>query len=553
MNSLPANEQSPYQDQIQRSAVDQQHIITQLQSFDSLGEALLYAAGQTSDGIRPWGTQPTLRDRQLRSFLTQEPYTLSAVGTVIARNMGLAWHLDGPSTLVEQTQEMFHRAHFGQGWETFGTKIGWDYQTQDKAAFMELVRDEDNPDSPVVMFNQLDAGRCWHTGNPQVPVIYQDRLGRWHGMKWYQCLTLNEMPVGHETLYGLQYSSLTRMLVVSQIMRNILRIDEERSGGRWSRSLHILSGVKKETIEDALKEKQEQADNLGLMRYSLPGILTTTDPLVDPKLVTLSLSERPSDFKMDEYFSWYMTAMAMGLLVDYGELAPLPGARLGTGQQSQVMHAKSRTKGVAIWTNKIEHQFNFFGVVPRQVSFKYDDKDLDEDKQRAEVFLAYSQAFVQLQQLSAIDAEGAIQMLLDEQMMPQDVADGILQRAKQAEADQKRQDAAQQRAMAQQAAANAQNPNRQPTDQQAPPGPTSGRPSDVSLPDNENASSGRTASTATVTDGQRAQQRGTAVGQRDMTVELGNVERVVAEDRLTAEAKRALESMAKVMKHKLAA
>jgi hypothetical protein len=187
------------------------------------------------------------------------------------------------------------------------------------------------------------------------------------------------------------------------------------------------------------------------------------------------------------------------------------------------------------------------------VSFKYDDKDLDEDKQRAEVFLAYSQAFVQLQQLSAIDAEGAIQMLLDEQMMPQDVADGILQRAKQAEADQKRQDAAQQRAMAQQAAANAQNPNRQPTDQQAPPGPTSGRPSDVSLPDNENASSGRTASTATVTDGQRAQQRGTAVGQRDMTVELGNVERVVAEDRLTAEAKRALESMAKVMKHKLAA
>jgi hypothetical protein len=43
------------------------------------------------------------------------------------------------------------------------------------------------------------------------------------------------------------------------------------------------------------------------------------------------------------------------------------------------------------------------------------------------------------------------------------------------------------------------------------------------------------------------------VGHRDMTVELGNVERVVAEDRLTREAGRALESMAKVMKHKLAA
>jgi hypothetical protein len=545
MNSLPPNEQSPFQNDIQRSAVDQQHIITQLQSFDSLGEALLYAAGQTSDGIRPWGTQPTLRDRQLRSFLTQEPYTMSAIGTVIARNMGLAWHLDGPSQQVEQTQEMFHRAHFGQGWETFGTKIGWDYQTQDKAAFMELVREEDNPRSPVVMFNQLDAGRCWHTGNPHVPVIYQDRLGRWHGMKWYQCLTLNEMPVGHETLYGLQYCSLTRMLVVSQIMRNILRIDEERSGGRWSRSLHILSGVKKESIEDALKEKQEQADNLGLMRYMLPAILTTTDPLVDPKLVTLSLSERPTDFKMDEYFSWYMTAMAMGLLVDYGELAPLPGARLGTGQQSQVMHAKSRTKGVAIWTNKIEHQFNFFGVVPRAVSFKYDDKDLDEDKQRADVFLAYSQAFTQLLQVEAIDGQAAIDLLLDNQLMPQDVADGLLQRLKQAAAEQKAADLAQQRAMVQQAAANQANPNR-------PPAPN-GAPRDVSLPDNENATASRTQSASTVTDNQRAKELGTMNGQRDVTVELGNVERVVAEDRLTREALRALESMGKVMKHKLAA
>jgi hypothetical protein len=78
-----------------------------------------------------------------------------------------------------------------------------------------------------------------------------------------------------------------------------------------------------------------------------------------------------------------------------------------------------------------------------------------------------------------------------------------------------------------------------------------GRSGDVTLPDNENATSSRTQSSSTATDGERA--RGTATGQRDMTVELGNVERVVAEDHLTSEALRALESMAKVMKHKLAA
>lgn len=535
VNSLPPNEQPDWQEAVDRSAIDPQHIVTQQHGWDSLGETLLMAAAGASDGMRPWGTVPTLRDRQLRAFLTQEPFTFSAISTVIARNIGLSWKLDGPSKLVEITQDMFHRAQFGQGWETWGAKTGYDYQGQDKGAVTELVRDEDNPNAPVIMFNQLDAGRCWNTGNPQVPVLYQDRLGRWHGMKWYQCLTISEMPVSHETLYGLQYCSATRVLTISQILRNILRIDEERSGGRWSRALHILSGIKKEAIEDALKEKQEQADALGLLRYILPSILTTTDPNVDPKLVTLSLMNRPDDFKLDEYLKWYLTAIAMGLFVDYGELAPLPGNQLGTSAQSVQMHKKSRSKGVAIWTNKLEHQFNFFGVVPRSVTFQYDDNDVDEDAARADVFLAYAQGFQALMGQGAIDAEGALRMLIDVGLIPQDIAGEILDRLLKAEAERKSQAAVT-------AAALAQRP---------PVTNSSGQPSQA--PDNQSMPAARTPSASSQNDNERANQRGTMTGQREMTVELGNVDRVVDETGLTEDAKRALAAMGNVMRHRLAA
>lgn len=459
----------------------------------------LFFLASKADGVVPWGHAPTFRDRQLRQLLPLEPYTLSAIATIIATNMGLSWVLDGPTGTVSRAQDVLHTAQFGEGWEAFIGKFSLDFYTQDKGAFAELVRDANDWRAPVIGINALDAGRCWHTGNPLVPVIYQDRRGRWHALEWWQVITATEMPASHELLYGLQYCALTRILGITQILRNTITLLEEKTGGRHTRTVHIVSGVKEGAITAAMTMAQKNADDQGLLRYIQPVIVTGVDPENPPTLTSIALADLPDNFSehLDDWFKWFLVAISMGLLRDYQDFAPLPGGGLGTSAQSQILHLKTRGKGPAIFQKKIEHAFNFRGVVPQNVTFRFDEHDLEEESARSELFDKYARGYSALMSAGALDAQAVQQLMVDNEMIPQELFDELQKR-----------------------------------DITGPP------PVSDAIP----AASDR----ANRPGDQRANDQDSALGQRGMTYEFDE-ERVLVEDGLTAKAQTALRSMAEAI------
>lgn len=405
---------------LRRSVIETEE--TQPGSPTSTG--LVYMVAGYADEIRPWGTNPTMRDRQLRDFIPMESYVASALATVCARNMAFSWRLDGPPTAVARMQDMLLSSDQGRGWESLIAKHSMDLYSQDKIPVFELVREEDSERAPVIGLNHLDTARIWHTRNPEYPVLYLNDKGRWVPLKWYQVVSTGEMPAPHERLAGLQYSALTRVMRMAQIFRNIAIYYDEKTGGRSTKSLHILGNVKEQAIRDAMMRKQLMADSQGYQRAGMDWVLVETfDPQAVPSVVSLDFASIPDGFDLDNMNKWYLTAIAMGLLEDYQTFAPLPGGGLGTSNQSQILRAKARGKGPGLFMKLMVHAMNFRGIMPRNVTFAWDEQDLDADEMMADLAIKRAEMRAAMIANGEIDDAGARQMALDSGDLPVELFD----------------------------------------------------------------------------------------------------------------------------------
>lgn len=387
---------------------------------------LLWAAG-VADEIAAWGTNVTTRDRQLRQFLTTESILGSAVSSVCARNAGFTWKLDGPPLTVKRAHDILHNADLGKGWLHFCIRYSFDLYSQDKGAFIETIRDGDSEKAPVLGIQVLDAARCWHTGIPEQPVIYQDSRGRFHRLKWYQVVTSVEMPMPHPTLYGLQFCAVSRVLQAARIRRDETTYIGEKVGGRHTRAVHMVGGVNKKDMSDAIEATQRMAEQRGQTRYIAPAIVVGLKPDIAPNVATLALSSLPDGFDPAEALKEYLTIISMGLFTDFQEFAPLPGGGLGTSMQSEILHLKSRGKGPMLFRKGMEHLMNFSGVLPTNVQFEYDEQDVDADKASADVAKVRAEAWKLLADMGAIDAQAVRQLGLDAGDIPQELFDALSQ------------------------------------------------------------------------------------------------------------------------------
>lgn len=351
-----------------------------------------YLLGAYADEITPWGIRHKQRDIQLRNFITQENIFASALGIICSRNSGFSWTLDGPARTVNQLQYALETANQGKGWGDLIVKTSIDLYTQDNGAFWEIVRAQDRPDGAFLGINHLDSARCLHTGDPKNPVIYQDIYGRLHLLPWYSVIEIAEMPaaIEHLSYYGLQYSTLTRILRKMQITKNVDVYDYERTGGRNTRAIHMVKGITTQQLTDAIAQANALADNQGRTRAVNPVVVGTIDPKADVGHDTINLVDLPDKYDVKEAFNQYINLIAMGFESDYQEFAPLPGGGLGTGAQSEMLHLKSRGKGPATFMKLITHALNF-RVMPSNVVFKFKEQDFEAELSDANVRLARAQ------------------------------------------------------------------------------------------------------------------------------------------------------------------
>lgn len=356
------------------------------------GSNLVLWMASIADTITKWGTNVHLRDEQLRDFWPSESHLAGAVYSSSASNATFDWELEGPAKTVNAVRDILQQAELGEGWLSFITKLSIALYTNDNGAFIEIIRSRNAPDAPIEGIATLDPLLCTRTGDVEHPVIYTDRNGKRHKMPWYSVIRLNEFPSTISSMYGVGYCAVTRVMKAAQLLRDISLYRGEKVGGRFAEAIHIVSGVKNTDLDDIRKHAEEQADNANLVRYLQPLIIGSLDPQSPPASTTINLRTLPEAFDFDSELKWYIAALALGFGREYQDFAPLPGGNLGSSQQSEILHLKARSKGRALFMRLIEHAFNFYGIMPRTVTFRFKEQDILAAQQHANARMARATA-----------------------------------------------------------------------------------------------------------------------------------------------------------------
>jgi hypothetical protein len=385
-----------------------------------------------SNRITEWGTFVTRRDSELRDFYIKEPWLAGAVYSVSIRNAAFNWEVEAPSEKLENTlTDMLNGAISGTqfGWLPFIEKFTTDLHTTDNGAFIELIRDSGtsekfkNENAPVIGIANLDSGRCIRTGNPETPVIYIDRKGKRHKLKWYEVIPVSEHPSPIESMYGVGYSALTRILTVAQIAYSIEVFTDEKISGRQYKALHFVSGVSKSEIEDVMVRGQEEADNQGQIRFVLPAVLASIDPEKPVSTDTIELASFPDNFDFDEFMRWYIANIALNMGIDYQDLAPLPSGQLGGGTQAEILHRKSSKKGGKFFMEMIQNIFRDYGVIPRPALFQFTEMDMAEELEKAAVMKETNEAVAIGTRSNIFNGPAGREILKRAGVLDEDIAD----------------------------------------------------------------------------------------------------------------------------------
>ena len=389
------------------------------------GDDFIFSLSTVADSFTPWGRAPRTRDRQLRQFWPTEPILASALYSVVIRNAAFSWTLDGTPLTVRVSQDMLQAADFGKGFRHMITKVGIDLFSQDNGAFIEIIRATDSPLAPTVGLAHLDAFRCTRTADPEFPVNYLDRKGQIHKMAWYQIVTLAEFPSPVETMFGMQLCAVSRVLRAAQYLRDIAVYQREKVGGDNPNAIYLVGGVTSQKISDAMEQHKARQAERGMVRYIIPLIVGSLDPSATVTVEQIDLKSLPDGFNTEDAMKWYINQLALGFGADYQDFAPLPGRAMGSGAQSLVMHMKSRGRGPAMFMSMIEQAMNFQGVLPRNVTFRYDEQDVEADLEQAELENKVSETLDRYVKNGTFTPQAARQQLLDKGMMSQELFDSL--------------------------------------------------------------------------------------------------------------------------------
>lgn len=393
--------------------------------LEAFGDGFILNLASVADSFTPWGRSPRVRDRQLREFWPTEPILASALYSICIRNANFSWTLEGGPQTVEIVQEIMQNSDFGKGWPHFITKVCIDLFTQDNGAFIEIIRAQDSPDSPVVGFAHLDSFRCTRTGNPDFPVAYVDRNSVIHRLAWYQVEALSEFPSPVETMYNTQLCAVSRVLRAAQYLRDIGIYNREKVAGDNPNAIHLVGGVSSQAVSDAMEQHKTKQAERGITRFIIPLIVGSLDPTVTISAEQIDLKSLPDGFDLEKAMTWYINQLALGFGADYQDFAPLPGRGLGTSTQSMVLHQKAAGKGPAMFMRMMEYLFNFHGLLPSNVTFSYDEQDVAADLEQAELEQSTAETLNLYVTNGTLTPEAARQMMLDKGFLSAELFDAL--------------------------------------------------------------------------------------------------------------------------------
>lgn len=401
----------------------------------SQGDSLAVVEWSRAYHLPRWGTRR--REKELRVWLRNEYFWLaqSAFAGMVNKWASAPWEIKGPKrgpNVASRFQGIFRQSSFGQGWTRMMKMVGLDYLRQDGGAYIEVIapgRADKAPTGPVAGLAYLDSLRCFPTGDPEYPVIYYDLHGGRHILHRTRVLHLVDQPDGDEGNPGYGLCALSRGIAILTQQMYMLQYTEGKLDDKPSPGFMVLKGLTDASWQAAVDkyDREQSTDNRPVWGKLIR--LLALDPAVDVELNLQTFSQAPESWSYKEYMELHVNAFALALGTDVQELWQLTGGNIGSGQQSQVLHQKSRGNTFGTFLTECERVFN--DVLPESCEFQWKQRDAAEDQEQAQSANTWSIAVAANVNAGLLTADEGRQVLANKVEAIQDAvtdADGELVR-----------------------------------------------------------------------------------------------------------------------------
>jgi len=327
------------------------------------------------------------RDRVLSITPRVDAQWGAAVGIATTQVSSMSWDVEGSKGSARYLKSMLENAdisvgNWTGGWVHFIGKNVRDYSTTNNGSFFGIIRKGTARGSKIIGIEHLSSIRCFRTGDPQFPVVYMDRWGGQHALRWYEVVAISDMPDSDDYLLGAGICAAERAYQQIRKLASLENYVYEKISGSRPLAIYIVSGLNARQLDKIMKDGITTQTQKGLTTYMGALVAATLKPDEQPGLVTIPLAELPDGFdaKQERDRADLIYANSIGL--DPQDLAPIGGERqLGVGAQSAVLHDKAKGRGLAAYKVAIRTAINKM-VASNKSRFYFTENDF-VDKERA--------------------------------------------------------------------------------------------------------------------------------------------------------------------------
>jgi hypothetical protein len=356
------------------------------------------------------------RDLLLRSTPLYEDMWAGAVQIATVKATALAWEVDSEVPLrAKRAQELL----LDSNWVQFIAKHIRDYLTTDNGTFVEVVRATSSASSRIMGIVHLDSLRCTRTGDPDIPVIYRDKMGREHEMKSHQVFMMSDLPDPGEMFFGVGLCAASRSYRAIYKLHVMDRYIGEKVSGRRPLAIHFVNAVGPRQLESVVVAAEENAARQGILSYMGAIVVPLLDADKPPEVSTIPLAELPDRFNRKEEFDIALLTYADNIGLDPQDLQPLTGQALGTGAQSAVLDEKSKGRVLATWRQEFTHNINEY-LLDELTSFAFVEHDYRDMERKAGISNQRADASKKRIEAGITTPAQELQVLVDDDELPKE-------------------------------------------------------------------------------------------------------------------------------------
>jgi hypothetical protein len=327
------------------------------------------------------------RDVYLAEVWKAEPITAGIFNAYMERLQTRQWKVTGGKISASRAARLLHESEGGEGLSRLLGLAGGDFIFTDKGFFGEKARRRKNSTfGPVLGLQHLDSTRL---------VRNYDRKEKRSG--WYylpdedkavlvpdeNLLRIIPAPSGRDRFRGLGYCAMSRLYDALEMMIGFLQYYRQKIGNLPPEIIAIFNNMTEEQIKQAYQSylQRRTAENSDFY----PGVMTlgSDDPSNPVKVDIVSLTGLPESFSWMNFQEWWVKAVSLNVGEASGEFWLLQHA--GIGQKGYEVQAQvARGRGTGSFAYQFETKINT-DVMPNGVTFKFDAKDDEQDRERAEI------------------------------------------------------------------------------------------------------------------------------------------------------------------------